>query len=472
MRRLATLVILAIGIPMVLWALNNALSRLARYGLPVKPIAPTVEPSSLVATAVILMALAVVAATVAAAVVAAVRSRRLLGVIPFSELRRHVLIFGPTGSGKTTIALRAVKLAIDRGVKVVVVDWKGEYAARIAGATIIRKIQNIWDVPGSTPRERALIAVELIREMARDVVEVTPPSSLLLLKVLMEEYRRGVPTTERIIRILERRAEAVGERRYAEWNMYMGLIRRLYLLMDERAEDNVEGDPRVVVYDLGGLPSIYLKTLYANYVLTRIYHQATAKGVGGEELRTLVVAEEAQNYVRRRIDELSMGERLVNELRAFGVGVIMISPDPEQLPRHMPKDVGAVISTALSNMPPELAELDGQRRRGVYVLYKERLHVVGRPRPLRAIRVAGATAAERPTTEAKTTEATAVRPEPGAEPAVEEALKAAEAEDALRLELEEEDEGAEAPEPEAPYAAIEEAAAVRESRGPSNPVPG
>jgi len=80
----------------------------------------------------------------------------------------------------------------------------------------------------------------------------------------------------------------------------MGLIRRLYLLMDERAEDNVEGDPRVVVYDLGGLPSIYLKTLYANYVLTRIYHQATAKGVGGEELRTLVVAEEAQNYVRRR----------------------------------------------------------------------------------------------------------------------------------------------------------------------------
>jgi len=60
---------------------------------------------------------------------------------------------------------------------VVVVDWKGEYAVRIAGATIIRKIQNIWDVPGSTPRERALIAVELIREMARDVVEVTPPSS-------------------------------------------------------------------------------------------------------------------------------------------------------------------------------------------------------------------------------------------------------------------------------------------------------
>ena len=430
-------------------------------------LAPTVEPSSLVAGAVIPMALALVAATT---VLVVLRARRLLGVIPFSELRRHLIIFGPTGSGKTTIALRAVKLAVDRGVKVVVVDWKGEYVARIVGATIIRKIRNVWDVPGSTPREKALTAVELIREMGRDVVEVTPPSSLLLLKVLVEEYGRGVPTTERIIRILERHAEiALGERRYAEANMYMGLIRRLYLLMDERAEDNVEGDPRVVVYDLGGL-SIYLKTLYANYVLTRIYHQATAEGVGDEGLlRMLVIAEEAQNYVRpRRHDELSMGERLVNELRAFGVGVIMISPDPEQLPRHMPKDVGAVIATSLSNMPPELAELDGQRRRGVYVLYKERLHVVGRPRPLRAIRVAGATAAERPTTEAKTTEATAA----STEPQVEEALRAAEAEDALRLELEEEGEGAEAPEPEAPYAAIEEAAAVRESRGPSNPVPG
>jgi len=81
---------------------------------------------------------------------------------------------------------------------------------------------------------------------------------------------------------------------------------------------------------------------------------------------------------------------LVNELRAFGVGVIIILPRPTQIPRHMPKDVGAVISTALSNMPPELAELDGQRRTGGFtVLYKERLHVVGRPRPLRAIRVAG-----------------------------------------------------------------------------------
>jgi hypothetical protein len=47
----------------------------------------------------------------------------------------------------------------------------------------------------------------------------------------------------------------------------------------------------VVVYDLGGLPGIYLKTLYANYVLTTLYRRATRAGME-DGLRTLVIAEE------------------------------------------------------------------------------------------------------------------------------------------------------------------------------------
>jgi DNA helicase HerA-like ATPase len=287
-----------------------------------------------------------------------VRSRRLLGAIPLSELRRHALVFGPTGSGKTTIALRAVKLAVDRGIETIVIDWKGEYSQRIRGATIVRKIRNVWDVPGGSAREKALVAVELIREMGRDVIDITPPSSLLLLKVLVEEYGRGVPTTEKIVRVLERHAEiALREGRYAESNMYLALIRRLFVLLvdEERRDESVDGSSRVVVYDLGGLPSIYLKTLYANYVLTTLYRRATRAGME-DRLRTLVIAEEAQNYVRpRRLDELpSMGERIVNELRGYGVGVVLVCPDPEQLPRHMPRDVAAVISTAIQNLPRDM----------------------------------------------------------------------------------------------------------------------
>jgi hypothetical protein len=149
----------------------------------------------------------------------------------------------------------------------------------------------------------------------------------------------------------------------------------------------------VVVYDLGGLPSIYLKTLYANYVLTTLYRRATRAGMD-DRLRTLVIAEEAQDYVRpRRLDELpSMGERIVNELRGYGVGVVLVCPDPEQLPRHMPRDVAAVISTAIQNLPRDIAEMaidlrTGKARKGVIVFYNGRLYTAIRPRPLKIIGV-------------------------------------------------------------------------------------
>jgi hypothetical protein len=70
----ATLVILAIGIPLMLWAINNALMSLSRYGVKVRPIVEL--DAGIVAGAVLLMVLLAVAAVTVAALV---RSRRLLG---------------------------------------------------------------------------------------------------------------------------------------------------------------------------------------------------------------------------------------------------------------------------------------------------------------------------------------------------------------------------------------------------------
>ena len=64
---------------------------------------------------------ATAAITVARAVA---RSGRLLGVIPVRDFQRHLLILGPTGSGKTNTAKKAIELAVRRGVRVVVLDWK------------------------------------------------------------------------------------------------------------------------------------------------------------------------------------------------------------------------------------------------------------------------------------------------------------------------------------------------------------
>jgi energy-coupling factor transporter ATP-binding protein EcfA2 len=356
MRRLiATVAILGVGIPLMLWAFDNALTTLSKYGIvKVKPLAIQINPE-IITGAVSLMLLAT---TTTIIIVAVIRSRRLLGVIPLKELQRHVLIVGPTGSGKTTIAKRILEMVTKRNVRVTIIDWKGEYKEFIPGATIVRKIDNIWDVPGESAKEKALLAVELVREMSKDVIEITPASSLLLLKVLEEEYRRGVPTTEKIIDILEKSAMiAQREGRHAESNMYLALIRRLYVLLvdEERKVENVRGSPELVVYDLGQLPSVYLKTLYCNYILASLYRQAikAIKARLSDGLKTLVVAEEAQNYViMRRSNEVpSLVERIVYELRSFGVGVVLVCPDSELLPSPILKDVGTIIATSPDSLP-------------------------------------------------------------------------------------------------------------------------
>jgi hypothetical protein len=252
------------------------------------------------------------------------------------------------------VAKTVLEKAVKEGKSIVVIDWKGEYAQFLPMATIIRRIDNIWNVPGETAKEKALAATELLREMSKDVVEITPASSLLLLRVLTEEYEKGMPTTERVMKILEKYAEvAQREGRYAEANMYLALVRRLFILLvdEERKAENEYAESQITIYDLGSLPSIHLKTLYANYVLMTIYREATKAKANG--LRTIVVAEEAQNYIpTRRQGELpTIAERIIYELRSFGVGVVLVCPDPELLPAPVLKDVGAVVAMGPDSLP-------------------------------------------------------------------------------------------------------------------------
>jgi hypothetical protein len=353
-RAIKVLLILLIG-GLVLWeAISWGTRTWVKYKLLKEPLPSitTLLPSSMIQPIITTLLTTTIVIVVINGIL---RSRKLFGIIPMSELVRHTVILGPTGSGKTTAAKTVLEKAVKKGKSAVIIDWKGEYVNYVRGAAIVRKIDNIWNVPGETAKEKALAATELIREMSKDVVEITPASSLLLLRVLTEEYEKGTPTTERVMRILERYAEiAQKEGRYAESNMYLALVRRLFILLvdeERKAENEIADDSKITVYDLGSMPSIHLKTLYANYVLMTIYRESTKAKADG--LKVIVVAEEAQNYIpARRPGELpTIAERIVYELRSFGVGVILVCPDPELLPTPVLKDVGAVVSMGPDSLP-------------------------------------------------------------------------------------------------------------------------
>jgi GTPase SAR1 family protein len=329
-----------------------------------------------------------------------IKSRRILGIIPFKDIQRHLLLLGPTGAGKTTIAKKLIEMAIKRDVKVTILDWKGEYVDYVRGATVIRKT-NLWDVGGRSSAEKAVIAVEMLREVTRDIADVSSASATLLLKELARLYReKGIPTTKDVVDRVDRFMQnALTERRLAEANMAAAILRRLYWLQidEERTDQNIHGSPDVVVYDLSSTGSNYLKTLYSLAILSKKYYEALKVGPNNKLIEVLI-AEECQNYVRgRRFDDPpSIGERMVNELRSYGVGVLLITPDPVQIPWHMARDVGALIAIGSQSLPDFIEQMRHRYgRRGwetlgktnsTYIFHRSKLTAVHfKPRPQKQI---------------------------------------------------------------------------------------
>jgi DNA polymerase III delta prime subunit len=327
---------------------------------------------------------------------------RLLGVVKPKDFVKHLLLFGPTGSGKTSTSMKAVELALRKGSEAVIIDWKGEYASYFNGATTIRKLDLLK--PEYVDYEtHSLVVVDILR----DVLELSDPMSYLLYDELIRGYKTygdSLTFTKLIKSIEVRRASALASRAIAEANIAEALVRRLYLLaLDEkRAAKNTIGSERVVVYDLSALPTYQLRCMYAEMILWRLYNAIRASGspVKRPALARLLVLEEAQNYIRPRRPEKtpSIGERIVNELRAYGVGALIISPDPGQLPYHMARDTGAVVSIGYQGLPEVVAELlsfyrysdikkliktTGRMR--TYIYYRGKLYIKGVPKPYKKL---------------------------------------------------------------------------------------
>jgi hypothetical protein len=402
-RGVITLVLVTVLIGYTLIAAYNVQQHLIAHGIIKKtetqnPLANVLE--GVQRTASIAGSAFAIATITAVATLTVIRSRRILGIIPFKDIQRHLLLLGPTGAGKTTIAKKVIAMAVSRRVKVTILDWKGEYVDYIRGATVIRKT-NLWDVGGRSSAEKAVIAVEMLREVTRDIADVSSASATLLLKELARLYReKGTPTTKDVVDRVDRFMQtALTERRLAEANMAAAILRRLYWLQidDERTDENIHGSPDVVVYDLSSTGSNYLKTLYSLAILSRKYYEALRKGPTNR-LDELIVSEECQNYVRgRRFDDPpSIGERIVNELRSYGVGVLLITPDPIQIPWHIARNVGALIAIGSQSLPDFIEQMRHRYgRRGLetigktnstYIYHRGKLTTIHfKPRPQKPI---------------------------------------------------------------------------------------
>ena len=146
-------------------------------------------------------AISIVAAASVITYRAYVARTRLLETVKVKEFAKHILLFGPTGSGKTSTAIRAAELALKRGADVVIIDWKGEYPQFFNGATIVRRLELLK--PDVDYETYALVLTDILR----DVLELTDPMAYMLYDELVRGYRAHGDklTFSRLIRSLEAR---------------------------------------------------------------------------------------------------------------------------------------------------------------------------------------------------------------------------------------------------------------------------
>jgi len=93
--------------------------------------------------------------------------------ISLNDVERHILIVGSTGSGKTNTAAVIAEGAKEKGIKVLILDWHGEYTKLIQGAKVYSKegLPRI-DPLGSNKIEETV-------ELLGDALDLTEPQSSL-----------------------------------------------------------------------------------------------------------------------------------------------------------------------------------------------------------------------------------------------------------------------------------------------------
>jgi polynucleotide 5'-kinase involved in rRNA processing len=117
----ATLAVI-VGFLIYVYAANVYVAQTYFKGKSAGPAVPLTQQITQTITQYMQIATMIVIAAIAVNI--AIKSRRILGIIPFKDVQRHLLLLGPTGSGKTTIAKKVIDMAVKRGIKVTILDWK------------------------------------------------------------------------------------------------------------------------------------------------------------------------------------------------------------------------------------------------------------------------------------------------------------------------------------------------------------
>jgi len=254
--------------------------------------------------------------------------------IRLQDLTRHIGIFGTTGSGKSTTALSLIKKLLEKNIKILVIDWHGEYKEKINTLNVFSEENPLIINP------IALGEIEDTVEILGDVLHLSDPQRFLLHTTLsrMKKINKfDNKTFFSILKSIEESSNWIREVKY-------GLLRKIYLLFTrqariifgEKANFRIETILNSII-DLSFIKNVRLRRIYGLFVIKLVtdYYMSNKPN---EPL--LVIVEEAHNFFFK---ENLFLDKLLSEIRKYGVALCVISQSPSSITDEVLKNTNIKI---------------------------------------------------------------------------------------------------------------------------------
>ncbi|WP_194840489.1 ATP-binding protein [Hyperthermus butylicus] len=325
--------------------------------------------------------------------------------LPIEDLYRHVAILGATGSGKTHTAARIAACASLLGVRVVIVDWHGEYPSLLervgARYTVLRgsKLPRVAMLSELLLLEESIAGIEKVLELSQfqstllaAVLALGSRPKLHTAKSLTDVLAGRVPgdvldraperlaenTLQALLDVMKEMYQSLNEASKAEKEIWLAVIRRLsHLAMSDYAdlirlyggEPLAETRENPVVLDVSSIRSPRIRKLYTLLLIQQLYSLA----LRGKIENTVIVVDEAQHILLT-----PTVTELLAEARKYGLGLVAVTQSPRLIEEYGLHNFNTIIVHRLSsaNDRAVAAQLLGDR---------DLADIIGRLKPGEAI---------------------------------------------------------------------------------------
>ena len=284
--------------------------------------------------------------------------------LSLKDLCHHIAILGRTGSGKTTTSKSLISKIWEIGVPILIFDYDNEYrdlvlmlGGRVLSPTLSDALVSINVLEGLEDADETIL--DEIVEQFTIILGLTPPQTYLLLKGLMRLRELAVREKSPTLVDLYEEIASFGVSGQAEQESKNALLRKIYpLIRGEARQILCKENLPTMENIMSGLVSVELRDIATNYVreiftftfLRKIYHYNKERG-RTRGIRHITVLEEADRVLPKLTDlsGLTIGDRMISELRKYGEGFIVISQSPSSLSPHIVRNASTKIIHALGS---------------------------------------------------------------------------------------------------------------------------